>query len=220
MRAVAGWGRAPEPILVSTAGLLLAAGGGRRMGGAKALLREPSGRRFVERGLAVLREAGCSPVLVVVGAQAEEVRGHAAAADRVVEAPDWAAGQAASLRAGLAAVDETAAEAVCVLLVDLPDVDAEVVRRVVAAVTTGAPGDVPTPATAAGGDGRRVLGRAAYAGVPGHPVVIGRDHWDGVLASLQGDAGARDYLATHAHVVVECGDLATGRDTDTPADLA
>ena len=77
----------------------------------------------------------------------------------------------------------------------------------------------PPPPPRAGGDGRRALGRAAYGGAPGHPVVIGRDHWDGVLGSLHGDVGARDYLATHDHVVVECGDLATGRDTDTPADL-
>src|SRR5689334_13727295 len=115
---------------MSTAGLLLAAGGGRRMGGAKALLREPSGRRFVERGLAVLRDAGCSPVLVVVGAQAEEVRRHAGAAALVVGAPDWSTGQAASLRAGLTAVRETGARAVCLLLVDLPDVGAGVVGRV------------------------------------------------------------------------------------------
>lgn len=209
---------------MSTAGLLLAAGGGRRMGGAKALLREPTGRRFVERGLAVLHEAGCSPVVVVVGAQAEEVRRYAGAADLVVDAPDWATGQAASLRAGLTAVRETGADAVCLLLVDLPDVDAEVVRRVTTAVTAAvaplATAAATAATTAAGGDGRRALGRAAYAGQPGHPVVIGRDHWDGVLATLQGDSGARDYLAAHDHVVVECGDLATGRDTDTPADLA
>lgn len=194
------------------AGLLLAAGGGRRMGGAKALLREPSGRRFVERGLAVLRESGCDPVLVVVGAQAQEVRRYAGAADLVVEAPDWATGQAASLRAGLTAVRDSGADAVCLLLVDLPDVGAQVVRRVTTAVTAAA--------AATGGDGRRALGRAAYDGLPGHPVVIGRDHWDGVLATLHGDIGARDYLAAHDHVVVECGDLATGRDADTPADLA
>lgn len=186
------------------AGLLLAAGAGRRMGRAKALLREPGGRSFVQRGVAVLRDAGCDPVVVVVGAQAEQVRAEAGAADLVVEAADWHTGQAASLRAGLSALGETGADAVCLLLVDLPDVDAAVVRRVTAAV----------------GDGPRALGRAAYDGLPGHPVVIGRDHWVGVLDTTGGDRGARDYLAAHDHVVVECGDLATGRDVDTPADLA
>jgi CTP:molybdopterin cytidylyltransferase MocA len=72
---------------------------------------------------------------------------------------------------------------------------------------------------AAGGGGRSGLSRAAYAGVPGHPVVIGRDHWPEVLEVASGDTGARDYLATHRHLLVECGDLATGRDVDTPADL-
>ena len=116
----------------------------------------------------------------------------------VVVASDWAEGMGASLRAGLAATD-TRADAVLVTLVDLPDVTAEVVRRVVAAAT--GPGD---------------LARATYGGTPGHPVLIGRDHWDGVRATASGDKGARDYLAAHDVIAVECGDLATGRDVDTP----
>ena len=55
--------------------------------------------------------------------------------------------------------------------------------------------------------------------MPGHPVVMGRDHWLGVLDVAVGDQGARDYLAAHDHLLVECGDLATGRDVDTPTDL-
>ena len=73
--------------------------------------------------------------------------------------------------------------------------------------------------TAAVGEGRSALVRAGYAGVPGHPVAIGRDHWALVRAGAHGDRGARDYLGVTAHRVVECGDLATGRDLDTPEDL-
>jgi len=69
------------------------------------------------------------------------------------------------------------------------------------------------------GDSRAALARAAYHGVPGHPVVIGRDHWRAVLEGVSGDRGARDYLAAHEHQLVECGDLASGRDADTPGDL-
>ena len=185
------------------AGLLLAAGQGRRMGRPKALVTHPDGGTLVQHAIRVLHEAGCKPVAVVLGAQAQEAAALSASAELVVVAPDWADGQAASLRAGLHALEQTAAEAVAVLLVDLPDVDAAVVRRVVGAA--GMP--------------RASLARAAYAGVPGHPVVLGRDHWRGVVDAATGDSGARDYLATHAHVVVECGDLATGRDVDTPADL-
>ena len=184
-------------------GLLLAAGAGRRMGTAKALLREPSGRSFVERGIEVLREGGCDPVVVVLGAQADQARPLAAGADLVVVAEDWERGQSASLRAGLEALQTTDAYAACLLLVDLPDVGPDVVRRV----------------STAAGDATTALARAAYAGVPGHPVVLGREHWPGVLATSAGDTGARDYLAAHEHLVVECADLATGRDVDRPDDL-
>jgi CTP:molybdopterin cytidylyltransferase MocA len=175
------------------------------MGQPKALVSHPTdGTSLVERGVQVLRDALLHPVLVVVGAEAADVAARAAAADVVVEAPDWERGQSVSLAAALAAAAETDASAVCVMLVDLPDVGADAIRRVV---------------SASGGRGS-ALTRAAYGGVPGHPVVIGRDHWAGVVETARGDHGARDYLATHHHGVVECGDLASGRDVDTPADLA
>jgi CTP:molybdopterin cytidylyltransferase MocA len=173
------------------------------MGRPKALVTGPDGTRLLERGLLVLRRAGCDPVVAVLGASAAEARAAAGAADQVVEAQDWADGQSASLRAGLTALHDTDAYAACVLLVDLTDVGADAVARVVGAA----------------GEGPDVLARAAYQGTPGHPAVIGRAHWPGVLAALHGDAGARDYLGAHPHLVVECGDLATGRDADTPADL-
>jgi CTP:molybdopterin cytidylyltransferase MocA len=59
------------------------------------------------------------------------------------------------------------------------------------------------------------LARAAYDGVPGHPVLIGRDHWAGVVETATGDRGARDYLAAHEVRLVECGDLASGVDVDS-----
>ncbi len=180
------------------------------MGRPKALVADPHGGTFLERGLRVLHEAGCSPVVVVLGAGADQARplttgaGSGPAADVVVEATDWATGQSASLRAGLRAVAATDADAVLVLLVDLPDVGAAVLTRVLAA---------------AQGAGPAGLARAAYDGVPGHPVLLGREHWAAVLDGATGDRGARDHLAAHPHEVVECGDLATGRDADTPADL-
>jgi molybdenum cofactor cytidylyltransferase/nicotine blue oxidoreductase len=104
----------------------------------------------------------------------------------------------ASLRAGLAALTVTDAEAAVVSLVDLPDVGPDVVRRLLD----------PSP-------GRATLRRASYDGQVGHPVVIGRDHWTRVADETSGDRGARGYLATHPVEVVECGDLATGRDVDS-----
>ena len=183
---------------MSVHGLLLAAGAGSRMGMPKALVRTAAGEPWLTRGVAVLAGGGCDEVLVVLGAAAEEalplLAGTGATA---VVAADWADGMSASLRAGLAAVDGTDADAVVLTLVDLPDVDAAVVRRLL--------DPAPTPAT---------LRRATYDGVVGHPVVIGRDHWAGVAAETGGDRGARGYLATRPVESVECGDLATGRDVD------
>jgi CTP:molybdopterin cytidylyltransferase MocA len=180
-------------------GLLLAAGSGSRMGTPKALVHDADGASWLTRAVATLRDGGCDRVTVVLGASADEARPLLAAEDvSVVVAEDWAEGMGASLRSGLAALEATDGEAVVVALVDLPDVTAEVVRRV-----TGL------------GTDRGVLARAAYDGAPGHPVLLGRDHWAGVAATATGDRGARDYLADHTLFVVECGDLATGQDVDT-----
>jgi CTP:molybdopterin cytidylyltransferase MocA len=192
---------------MTVAGLLLAAGEGRRMGGPKALLRDSCGVPFVDRAVGVLLDGGCSTVTVVLGAASSAVRlllDEAGwtddAAVSVVVADDWATGMGASLRAGLGAV--AASDAALVSLVDLPDVTAEVVARVLA-----------------GPVGPESLARASYDGRAGHPVLLGRAHWSGVRDLARGDHGARDYLAERDVRDVECGDLATGRDVDLPADL-
>jgi CTP:molybdopterin cytidylyltransferase MocA len=167
------------------------------MGMPKALVRDGDGTSWLQRSVAALVDGGCAAVTVVLGARADEARSLVPADVAVVVADDWADGMSASLRAGLAALADADADAVVLTLVDLPDVTAAVVRRVVAAGVA--------PAT---------LSRAAYDGRPGHPVVIGRDHWAGVAEAAAGDQGAKPYLAAHDVTLVECGDLATGRDVD------
>lgn len=173
------------------AGLLLAAGAGRRMGGPKALVDD-----WLVRSIEVLREGGCDDVLVVLGAAADEARARLPEQQQVVVAANWDEGMGASLRVGLETLGPDVEVAV-VHLVDLPDVGADVVSRVVSTgATTG-------------------LARAAYSGVPGHPVLIGRDHWSRVIEAAVGDEGARRYLRSHDVRLVECGDLAGGRDVDS-----
>ncbi len=118
----------------------------------------------------------------------------------VVEAADWDEGMGASLRSGLRSTNRLS-EAVVVVTVDVPGLTATAVRRV------------------ADGAGADALVRATYDGVPGHPVVIGRDHWDGVIASARGDEGARGYLREHEVVLVECADVGDGADVDTVGEL-
>lgn len=143
-------------------------------------------------------------MLVVVGAAADEVAAlldepGRSRRDEVVVVPclDWESGMSASLAAGLRAVT---ADVAVVHLVDLPDVPAAAVARVLDR----------------GGRTRDALARATYAGRPGHPVLVGAQHVVPLLATLQGDQGARAYLKDHGARLVECGDLATGVDDDLP----
>ncbi|MEU6391178.1 nucleotidyltransferase family protein [Streptomyces sp. NPDC046939] len=187
------------------AGLLLAAGGGRRLGGrAKALLTH-QGRPLVEHAVRMLREGGCGPVHVVLGAAADDVRARARLDGCVlVDNPAWEEGMGSSLRAGLDSLKDAGSSAALVLLVDQPGIGAAAVARVRAAYHS--------PAS---------LAAAAYDGERGHPVLFGRDHWAGIAASAHGDRGARAYLKEHAADIrlIECGDAAEAYDIDTPADL-
>ncbi|WP_410606280.1 NTP transferase domain-containing protein [Amycolatopsis sp. lyj-109] len=192
----------PRPV----AGLLLAAGAGRRFGGPKALA-QLDGEPLVLRALRTLTAAGCAPVRVVVGAAADQVRALLPDPGLAVSAEDWATGMGASLRAGLASLETTEQPdqpvAALVHLVDLPWVGPGILARVIAQAT---------PETVA---------RAAYDGVPGHPVLLGRRWWGEIARTALGDRGARDWLATRADLtLIECGDLGSGRDVDRPGDLA
>ena len=175
-----------------TAGLILAAGAGRRFGEAPKLLADVGGRPVVQHAIDAAVEAAVFERLVVVlGAHAGEV--HAAIDLRGAEAvvcPGWDEGQSASLRCGLEHL--AGAVRVLVLLGDQPLVTADVVRR----MSAEPPGS-----------------RAAHDGVPGHPAVLGPELVASALA-LRGDAGLRDVVDWR---LVEVG--APVRDLDTPEDL-
>ncbi|MDQ4007375.1 MAG: NTP transferase domain-containing protein [Actinomycetota bacterium] len=173
------------------------------MGAPKALLRDDAGTAWVVRTAQVVAEAGCAPVVVVVGAAADDVRVLLDEADvHVVRAADWSEGMGASLRAGLRHLITTpGVRAALVCVVDTPDLDVAVVRRVAALAEP------------------EVLARATYDGQPGHPVLLGARHFTAIAESARGDEGARGYLQRHGAVEVECADLAAGADVDRPEDL-
>lgn len=186
------------PAAGGVAGLLLAAGAGRRFGGPKALALL-DGRRLVDRGVATLLAGGCSRVVVVSGAAPLSVPGA-----EVVHNPQWATGMGSSLRTGLRQLALDRAAGAVVLLVDTPWVGAEAVRRLVAAGADGA-----------------VAAQATYGGVPGHPVLLARPVWDDVAATATGDRGARAWLRTNPErvVPVSCDGTGDPRDVDRPQDL-
>ncbi|WP_225830704.1 NTP transferase domain-containing protein [Streptomyces sp. NK08204] len=188
------------------AGLLLAAGGGRRLGGRPKALLEHRGRLLAEHAVGVLRAAGCGRIHVVLGARADEVRRRADLSGCVlVDNPDWAEGMGSSLRAGLASLAGTGVRAALVSLVDQPGIGAQAAARVLGAY-----------------EGEDSLVSAAYEGVRGHPVLFGAAHWPGIAQAATGDRGARAYLKEHAPSVrlVECADVAEPYDIDTEADLS
>ncbi len=196
----AGPGRAGRQGAV--AGLLLAAGSGSRFGGPKALV-ELDGELLVHRAARLLRDGGCDPVVLVVGAQAERVRAAAGIAD-VVVAQGWAEGMGASLRAGLAGLP-AGAQACVVALVDQPLVGVEAVRRLRRAWEGGA-----------------VAAVATYGGRQRNPVLLDRSTWGEVAALAEGDAAARTWLRAHPERVtaVDCDGTGSPFDVDTPDDLA
>ena len=179
------------------AGLVLAAGEGRRFGRPKALL-EVDGERLVDRAARVLREGGCDVVYVVAGAVPLDVPG----ASTLVNA-DWRSGMASSLRAGLGSLPTTV-DAVVISLVDQPGIGPAAVERLVEPLRQG-----------------HQLVVASYGGSLRNPVGIARALWGQAAAGAEGDEGARTFIRAHPELVeaIECADVADPSDVDTPADL-
>jgi molybdenum cofactor cytidylyltransferase len=182
---------------------LLAAGGSRRLGAAKQLIRYRT-RPLLAHAVAAARGAlPRSPLIVVVGSAALRLRlvlRRARCGARVVANPRWRDGMATSLRSGLDAVPRTA-RAALVLLVDQPRVDAAAIARLVTAWRRR-PG---------------VPAAAHYDERVGVPAVLPRRHWS-ALRQLKGDQGARALLRGHASpTLVDMPEAAL--DIDTPADL-
>ena len=179
-------------------GLILAAGAGRRFGSTKQLA-ELRGRPLLAHALEAMLAAGLERVIVVLGHDAEAIRARVDfGAAEVVIAEDWADGQAASLRRGLAAAGE--ADAVVITLGDQPFITPQVIRAALDQL-----------------DGYDAV-RALYGDLPGHPVVLGRAVLD-AAGGLRGDQGARELLADFRVHQWQAGHLASAVDVDTPEEL-
>ncbi len=183
--------------------ILLAAGGGSRFGGGK-LLAQFGGRPLVLAALDALAGAPVDETVVVLGANAEEMRRICEPYDvRTVENPEWEQGQSTSVLAGLRALSAEALAAV-VLLGDQPFVGAEAVGRLVAAFEGGAR-----------------IAVATYGGRRRNPVLFSREVWPLLEEELAGDEGARSLLRRYPGLVVEvpCEGVGDPADVDTRADL-
>ncbi len=191
-------------------GVVLAAGAGSRMGGPKALL-EYQGSRLIERAVKVAFAGGCDRVVAVLGASSAEAkpfagvgRGGRGGQPPLAGGHGLLALHGTRRRPTLVAPDAVAA---LVLLVDQPDITKDAVSAVLSAHRD--PED-PT-----------VLAAAAYDGKRGHPVLLGRAHWDKLIPTLTGDFGARSTCTNNRNevILVPCDRIADPRDLDRPEDL-
>ncbi len=177
---------------MTVAGIVLAAGLGHRMGRPKAEI-EIGGVRLLDRATDALRAAGCEPVIAVVQ---QDVRSNAI----TVVNPDPASGMRSSLEAGIEAV--TTADAVAVILVDMPGITGDAIAEVIA-------GWRPGRITVGTSGGRRT-----------HPTVMSPRQWREAVVLAESDEGARRYLAQHPGLVDEVPVAVDPTDLDTPEDLA
>ncbi len=186
------------------AGVMLAAGSASRMGRPKQLL-DWGGRPLVRAAAEEALAAQLDPLLVVVGAAADEVTAALAGLPvTIVPCPDYAAGQSASLRAGIAALGQRV-DAAIVLLADQPFVTAAIVRRIAEEWrATGAAIVAPV-----------------YRGVRGNPVLFARALFPELLG-ISGDQGARAVIAADPARVatVHFDDDRPLADIDTPEEYA
>jgi len=185
--------------------VVLAAGSSSRMGRPKQTLQY-RGESLLRRAVRAALGAGCGPVVVVTGANAEQSRRELEGLDvREVFNPRWEEGMASSVRAGvegLVGASPDAAAAV-LMLCDQPHVTAGVVSAIVAAYrATGSP-----------------VVASAYGGGFGAPAVFGRELF-AELARLEGAAGAKQAIKRHASearfIPFPGGEV----DVDTPDDFS
>jgi CTP:molybdopterin cytidylyltransferase MocA len=180
---------------VSVAAVVLAAGASTRLGEAKQLVML-GGETLLERAVRVAREAGCLPVVVVVGAHYVQVLGSSVLGDAVpVINEEWKEGMASSIRLGVRALEFARdVEGVLLMTCDQPAVTVKHLGRLMAKVEVKA---------------------SHYAGRNGIPAFFPKKYFN-KLMELKGDVGARGLLAEAQSEQLENGEL----DIDTVADLA
>jgi len=187
------------------AAIVLAAGRSTRMGGPNKLLAEIGGRPLVRFAVEEALASRAKPVIVVTGHERERVEAALAGLPvGLVHNPDFAQGLGTSLRAGITAVPAEADGAI-VCLGDMPQVDAALIDRLIAAFDPekGALAVVPTI------DGHR-----------GNPVLWSRRFFPD-LTAIEGDVGARHLIGRYGEAVAE---IPVGKaalvDVDTPEALS
>lgn len=192
--------------------LILAAGRSSRMGLQNKLLAPIEGVPMVARTANAALASGVDTIIAVTGHEKEAVEAalaaHLPAGNklRLTHNPDYREGLSASLKAGIAAAEKEGADALLILLGDMPDVSASVIDRLIAAYDP---------------EEGRLICIPTFQGKRGNPVL-----WDArffeEMQSLRGDIGAKPLIAQYEEAVCEVPvpEDTIHRDLDTPEALA
>jgi len=189
----------------NVAAIILAAGRSTRMGGPNKLLAELGGKTLVRIVAEQALASKAKGVIVVTGHQAEQVeKALQGLSVKFVRNPDFAKGLASSVKAGIAAVADSADGAV-ICLGDMPLIDARLIDRLIEAFAPDRGNLIAVPVS----DNRR-----------GNPVLWSRRFFHELMA-LDGDIGARHLIARHSEAVAEVPVEGHGAflDIDTPQAL-
>jgi molybdenum cofactor cytidylyltransferase len=198
MRAGDGHARIHDPVVA----LVLAAGRARRFGNDKRRARLPGRGPLLAATLATLRPHFADIRVVLRDDDDRQALGIAEDIATIFTA-EAVKGMGASLAAGMRALSrDSHAEAVAILLGDMPWVRDETLRALRARACT------------------QSIVRPVFHGQAGHPVIFGRAFWPW-LCRLEGDTGARDVVHDHRSscIDIETQDSGILRDIDHPRDI-
>ena len=195
-------------VEAKVAGILLAAGASRRMGPVNKLMAPITGKPLVRYAAEALVAASLSPVIIVIGYEADKV---AAAFDglpvKLVFNPNYASGQGSSVAAGIEALDNDISD-VLIGLGDMPFLPLSLFEMLIGAHINN--------------DGHmRSITLPTVEGRRGNPVLWGKAFFP-ELAALKGDHGGRQLFIEHAAAqnLVACDHPGVLRDVDTADELA
>ena len=181
--------------------IVLAAGSASRMGLPKQLL-EVHGRPLVRLVVENALGSVCRPVVVVLGANAPEIKAALAGTGaETVENPRWQEGMGTSIQAGLRALEAHGADGAILMLADQPLIGRDILNRLVKLYRqTGQP-----------------IVTAEYAGTVGVPVLFRREYFP-QLHALEPDKGCKGVIMKNrAHAAgMACPEAEV--DIDTPED--
>ena len=179
--------------------IILAAGGSARLGEPKQLLLH-QGQSLVRRAATTALQAGCAPIVAVVGRERAEIAAELTDLPIILVPNDnWEDGIGSSIRAGISALSDW--EAVVIATCDQPHVDATLIRSLLAAWA-----ETQQPIIA-----------STYSNTFGVPALFTKRFRDELL-SLPNDHGAKAIIHRHPAEVATVPFPAGAIDIDTPAD--